>query len=68
MDENPFAKLIRSKTELDRQAQAQLADLLHPYIWLDPENNLVVFTPEADSLTSLQRVLVFMLARKSRTF
>jgi len=64
MSTNPFAKLIRSKTELDYEAQKQLADLLEPYIWLDPENNLVVFKDSASSLTSLQLVLVFMLAQK----
>ena len=64
MSNSPFAKLLRSKTVLDRETQERLADLLEPYIWLDPDNNLVVFKDAASSLTSLQRVLVFMLAHK----
>lgn len=64
MSDNPFAKLIRSKTELDFEAQQRLANLLEPYIWIDPDSNLVVFKESAPSTTTLQQVFIFILAYK----
>lgn len=64
MENDPFTKLVRPKAQLDYEAKQRLADLLEPYIWVDPEHISVVFKPTAPAHTTLQRVLLFMLSRK----
>lgn len=64
MEENPFSKLIRSKTQMDVETQKRLADLLEPYIWIDPENDLVAFKDSSSDITTIKRVFISILARK----
>lgn len=65
MSESPLARLIKPKEELDEAAQTKLADMLEPYVWLDPDNLGVHFKPDAPSLTTLKKVLIYLLARKA---
>lgn len=61
---DPFAKLIRPKAQFDEETKERLANLLEPYVWLDPENNSIIFRDNVRSLSALQKVLVFALAHK----
>jgi len=67
MSESPLARLIKKKDELDLETQAKLANSLEPFVYLDPENLGVHFKPEAQKLTTLQKVWVYLLARKAIT-
>lgn len=64
MSDNPFEKLIRSKVELDHEYQQRLADILEPYIWIDPEQGEVVFKNSAPNITAREKIFVFLLGLK----
>lgn len=61
---DPFAKLIRPKAQFDEETKERLANLLERYVWLDPENNSITFKEGTRNLNALQKILVFVLARK----
>lgn len=61
---DPFARLIRPKAQFDEETKNWLANLLEPFIWLDPENNSITFKDDERNLNALQKVLLFALARK----
>ncbi len=61
---DPFAKLIRPKTQFDEETKKRLANILEPYVWLDPENNSIIFKEDTRNLNAIQKILVFALARK----
>ncbi|MCL4260137.1 MAG: hypothetical protein KJZ52_05870 [Anaerolineales bacterium] len=61
---DPFAKLIRPKAQFELETKQRLADILEPFVWLDPENDLIAFTEKVKNLTSLQLILIYILARK----
>ncbi len=67
MTENPFQKLIRSKTELDLEAQQQLADILEPYIWIDPDQDTVEFKQTAPKMTAREKTFILLLGQKVKT-
>lgn len=62
---NPFSKLIRPKGQLDEETQKRLANLLEPYVWLDPDSDSIVFKEASSSLSALQKILVFAISRKA---
>jgi hypothetical protein len=64
MEKNPFEKIVRSKRELDYETQRELADLLEPYLWLDPESNSVTFTKTGANLTTQQKVYLYAVGKK----
>lgn len=61
---DPFEKLIRPKAQFDDETKRKLANILEPYLWLDPENNSIIFKEDSRNLTAIQKILVFALARK----
>ena len=61
---DPFDKLIRPKAQFDQETKERLANILAPFIWLDPETNLITFKESTRSLNALQKILIFALARK----
>ncbi|MER2514151.1 MAG: hypothetical protein ABTQ25_17335 [Nitrosomonas ureae] len=62
---DPFAKLIRPKTQFDEETKSRLANLLEPFVWLDPENKSIIYKEDSLDLNAMQKVLVFALARKA---
>jgi hypothetical protein len=61
---DPFAKLIRPKAQFDEETKERLANILEHYVWLDPENNSIIFKDGTRKLNASQKILVFALARK----
>ncbi len=64
MTDDPFAKLVRTQEELDNEEKRHLADLLEPYVWVNPAKNTVSFRHDAPNMSPTQRVVAFLLARR----
>jgi len=62
MEKEPLARLVKAEEDLlDREL---LASSLEGLVFVDPDRQKIMFTPEAMSLSTRKRVVLYLLGRK----
>ena len=65
MNKNPLDEIFTNETDVD---PVLLRDILRPFIKINAEQNIVIFTEKALSLSIPDKLLLFLLAKKAQKF